>query len=392
MKSHRHLLPTLLITLSALLLGSLLPLSNVLSQDGQPPAAPDTTSPNAVDGRPFAALSYQGNLNRGDVPYTGICDFRFTLWPVASGGRQIGLTQNSTDIQVTDGVFTTLLLFGITNGFIVGGENHFVQTEVKCQGDSDFTRLSPRQNLRPAPSALTLQPGAEIVDRSIETGVDALHVVQTTLNSQAIHGEAIADGSIGVWGEGVNNTGVYGLSQGGTGVWGQSTDANTVAVKGIANATGSVGVWGESAANTGVYGQSDAAGGAALWGKNTAGGVALKAEGNVVQSYDKGGVAKAMVHVVGGAIVDCYNGVTGATITSNSCGMTVVNLELGVYNVDVGFPVAGRFPLVQLDYGGIDPLVSYADLGTTLPDTINVIFLTPDDSNAGNANFWLLLF
>ena len=53
MKSHRHLLPTLLITLSALLLGSLLPLSNVLSQDGQPPAAPTPPRPMPLTAGPL---------------------------------------------------------------------------------------------------------------------------------------------------------------------------------------------------------------------------------------------------------------------------------------------------------------------------------------------------
>ncbi|HRJ44890.1 MAG TPA: hypothetical protein PL105_23540, partial [Caldilineaceae bacterium] len=301
MKTNRHLFFTLVIALAALLLGTFIPLGAVLSQGGTPQTGADSAvSPDTVDARPAPALTYQGNLKRGGAAYTGTCDFHFSLWEKASGGLQIGLTQNSTGVEVTDGLFTTLLVFGFDNDFIVGGENRFIQTDVKCPGDGDYTTLTPRQALRPAASALTLQPGATIIDRSLTTGVDALYVAQTTANSQAIHGKATDTGSIGVWGEGVNNTGVYGLSQGGTGVWGkstsatgvygesgsgtgvsgQSTGANTIAVKGVANAAGSVGVWGQSAANTGVYGQSGAAGGAALWGNNTAGGVALKAEGN----------------------------------------------------------------------------------------------------------------
>ena len=159
--------------------------------------------------------------------------------------------------------------------------------------------------MRPAASALTLQPGATIIDRSLTTGVDALSVTQTIMNSNAIHGKGTATGSIGVWGEGVNNTGVYGSSQGGTGVWCQSANANTVAVRGIANAAGSVGVWGESVANTGVYGQSGVAGSAALWGKNTAGGIALKAEGNAVQNQNMNGLPKAMALVRRNEIVRC---------------------------------------------------------------------------------------
>ena len=275
---------------------------------------------------------------------------------------QIGLTRNSTGVQVTNGMFTTLLVFGFDNDFIIGGENRFIQTEVKCADDSDFTRLSPRQALRPAASALTLQPGATIIDRSLTTGVDALSVTQTIMNSNAIHGKGTATGSIGVWGEGVNNTGVYGSSQGGTGVWGQSANANTVAVRGIANAAGSVGVWGESAANTGVYGQSGAAGSAALWGKNTAGGIALKAEGNAVQNQNMNGLPKAMALVRRNEIVRCYNGVSGAT--TNGCGFTATWIKQGgdsdhgdnsESRIDFGFNIEDRFIVANLiNPDGID--------------------------------------
>ncbi len=58
-----------------------------------------------------------------------------------------------------------------------------------------------------APYAIGLRPGAVV--RSAQAG-DLIYVEQNLSNSVAIHGKGAASGSIGVWGEGVNNTGVYG--------------------------------------------------------------------------------------------------------------------------------------------------------------------------------------
>ena len=123
---------------------------------------------------------------------------------------------------------------------------------------------------------------------------DGVRGTTTAANRVGVRGVANATGGVGIWGESDASTGVFGTSGRGVGVWGQAGGANTVGVKGVANSAGAVGVWGESAANTGVYGQSGAAGGAALWGKNTAGGIALKAEGNAVQSLNMNGLPKAM--------------------------------------------------------------------------------------------------
>ena len=123
----------------------------------------------------------------------------------------------------------------------------------------------------------------------------------------------------GVWGESTGASGVVGISSGqyaggvygenkgqGYGVWGKSPNG--------------AGVVGESTKWTGVYGQTGTAGVAALWGKNTAGGIALNAEGHAIQSFDKGGFVKAMALINETGIVRCYNGITGAT--TNGCGFT----------------------------------------------------------------------
>ena len=148
---------------------------------------------------------------------------------------------------------------------------------------------------------------------------------------------------------------------------GQAGGTGTIGVKGVADGTGSVGVWGQSAANTGVYGQSGSASGAALWGKNTAGGIALRVEGNAVQSLNMNGLPKAMAYIVrqgnGLMIERCYNGVTGAT--TGNCGFKVDWIAQGAQAnnsnaiVNFGFSVDGRFVAANVvKLSGID--VEYA--------------------------------
>ena len=194
---------------------------------------------------------------------------------------------------------------------------------------------------------------------------DGVRGTATAANRIGVKGVANATGAVGVWGESDANTGVFGTSGKGTGVWGQAGGTGTIGVKGVADGTGSVGVWGQSAANTGVYGQSASASGAALWGKNTAGGIALKAEGNAVQSLNMNGLPKAMALVVPDAslggysgpmiIQRCYNGVTGQS--TGNCGFTSEWIKQGgdtnqsdnsVSTIDFGFNIESRFVIANI--------------------------------------------
>lgn len=194
---------------------------------------------------------------------------------------------------------------------------------------------------------------------------------QNTGSGYGVYGQATAGAGVygqstnwlGVYGQSTNQAGVVGESSGHDGVRGTTTAANRIGVKGVANATGSVGVWGESAANTGVYAQSGALNGVALWGRNTTGGIALKAEGSAVQSRDMGGLPKAMALIEptfsNARIIRCYNGLTGDSFAGGGCGdFSAQLLPVGAsvpyeVRVDFGFPVNDRFIMVQaMDTGG----------------------------------------
>ena len=187
-----------------------------------------------------------------------------------------------------------------------------------------------------------------------QSGVYGETAVAHSNGPAGVYGKSTGDGGIGVTGEATlgNSWGVYGIGAAGAGVMGKATSG--------------VALRGESATGPGVYGQTGAAGSPALWGKNTAGGIAVKAEGNAVQSLANGGFVKAMAYVDFGtglsgptAILQCYNGLTGAS--SNGCGFSASWIKQGgapfnddnsISVIDFGFNVQDRFILANSRWGG----------------------------------------
>src|SRR3974390_75234 len=63
------------------------------------------------------AFTYQGQLESGGNPVTGLYDFTNALYNARSGGSQVGPTVTLTAVPVTNGLFTVLLDFGsVFNG------------------------------------------------------------------------------------------------------------------------------------------------------------------------------------------------------------------------------------------------------------------------------------
>ncbi|PYS38567.1 MAG: hypothetical protein DMF71_16645 [Acidobacteria bacterium] len=77
------------------------------------------------------AFTYQGRLTDGGTPANGNYDLQFTLWDSASGGSQIGATQNFSNIGVSSGIFTVTLDFG-ANAF--PGANRFLEINARLSG------------------------------------------------------------------------------------------------------------------------------------------------------------------------------------------------------------------------------------------------------------------
>ncbi len=97
-----------------------------------------------------AAFTYQGRLDRDGQPYTGSCDFQFSLWDAVTDGLEISSVLHLDDLAVFDGLFTAELDFG-PGAF--NGDARWLAVAVQCPGDTGPTSF-PRQELTAAPYAL----------------------------------------------------------------------------------------------------------------------------------------------------------------------------------------------------------------------------------------------
>ena len=226
-----------------------------------PVAAEDTPAqaPELLAVTTGTVFTYQGQLNDNGTPASGSFDFEFKLFDAAGGGTQVGTTQNTHAVAVSQGVFTTALDFGAA----FDGQARWLEIAVRPAGGGGYTLLVPRQALTATPYALGLVPGVLV---SGGVAGSTLMAVNTSNNNIALRGEANGLGGVGVWGQSNANTGVYGLTTGGKGVWGESTADLGTGVYGKSN--GGKGVEGLSTQNIGVYGESTNWVG--VWGESVA--------------------------------------------------------------------------------------------------------------------------
>jgi hypothetical protein len=96
------------------------------------------------------AFTYQGRLNDGTNPATGLYDFQFSLSNAPSGGSQVGSTLTETALAVTNGLFITSLDFGS----VYTGSSFWLGISVRTNGAGSYVGLSPLQPLTPTPYAI----------------------------------------------------------------------------------------------------------------------------------------------------------------------------------------------------------------------------------------------
>jgi hypothetical protein len=160
-------------------------------------------------------ITYQGKLtDAAGNPLTGDYSVTFKLYAVSSGG--IALATDTHTVQASKGLFTTQIT--ADPSFFDG---RALWLGIKVGADPEMT---PRQEIRPVPYALSLRPGARILTHEREVAISA-----------------ISDIGTGVQGESSTSIGVSGVSQDFAGVSGSS---NTY-----------FGVMGSSLTNAGVYGK-----------------------------------------------------------------------------------------------------------------------------------------
>ena len=184
------------------------------------------------------SITYQGKLtNAAGSPLTGPYTVTFKLYDVSSGGTALATDTHS--VTATKGLFTTQIT--ADPRFFDG---RALWLGIKVGADAEMT---PRQEIRPVPYALSLRPGAVI------TGTD----VSSTLNLQNNGGGTALDAST----SGTYSPGVLTKTSGDSshGVRAYTSGTGSHAVYATTWAPGSIGVWAytEGIGSPGVYASTD---------------------------------------------------------------------------------------------------------------------------------------
>ena len=140
------------------------------------------------------AFTYQGRLNNGANPTTGIYDLRFTIYDAVGGGSASGVLTNAAT-PVTNGLFTVTLDFG---GGVFTGNARWLEIAVRTNGATAFTTLAPRQPVTPTPyailagSATTASTAANVPASGIGAGTANISITGNagTATSAAYAGSA----------------------------------------------------------------------------------------------------------------------------------------------------------------------------------------------------------
>jgi hypothetical protein len=94
-------------------------------------------------------FTYQGRLDKNEVPANSSCSFQFSLWDAATSGTLIAGPVNAS-VVIEDGLFTAPLDFGN----VFDGNPRWLEISVNCQGDPGYTVLTPRQEITSSPYSI----------------------------------------------------------------------------------------------------------------------------------------------------------------------------------------------------------------------------------------------
>jgi hypothetical protein len=154
------------------------------------------------------AFTYQGRLNSGGSPASGLYDFRFKLYVDPFGNTQVGTSYLTNAVPTTNGLFITTIDFGAG---IFTGTTNWLEVDVRTNGISGYTMLNPYQELMPTPYAIFAETASNL------SGVlPAAQLSGTILNSSLPaspnFGGTVTAGSFSGDGAGVTNVNAAALN------------------------------------------------------------------------------------------------------------------------------------------------------------------------------------
>ena len=130
-----------------------------------------------------SAFTYQGRLTDGASPASGGYDLRFTIYDAPTNGTLKAMVTNAS-VAVANGLFTTPIDFGQPPANF---NAMWLEIGVRTNGSAgDFTIVSPRQALLPAPYAFYALNASNAV-----TSVTASNVTPGSINSASIQAGCI---------------------------------------------------------------------------------------------------------------------------------------------------------------------------------------------------------
>ncbi len=337
------------------------------------------------------AFNYQGKLTDTGAPQSSY-QMRFELYDAVAGGTQIGASITNPAVAVAAGIFSIQLDFGAA---AFNGTDRFVEIAVRRTSDDAWTVLAARQQISPTPysiksmnsttaDSLTTACVGCVQDANIANLAGSKVIGQIPSQSVPIGSGNYIQNAAAALGAGQNPVqDSAGFNIDGSGVIGDSLGIGIVPRTGIKldvigtaiisplgtglmqfgnpnSETGMTTIVGNGRTDLRydgttvklvaglVGGPPSSSSGIAITNSGNVGiGTTtplakLHVAGNAVQDRDKGGIIKAMLYVGGnGALVRCYNGVSGAS--TGNCGFTVERLTDGLYEVNFGFQVTDRF-------------------------------------------------
>lgn len=120
-----------------------------------------------------SAFTYQGRLMDGGLPATGSYDLRLTLFDTATNGNQINMSVERDAVQVTSGIFSVTIDFGVA---AFPGADRWLEIALRANGGNAFTIVTPRQLITAMPYAIQ---AIEASNAAALGGVQASQYVQT---------------------------------------------------------------------------------------------------------------------------------------------------------------------------------------------------------------------
>ena len=106
------------------------------------------------------AFSYQGRLNDGAYPATGLYDVRFSVCDALTNGSTVAGPLTNTATGITNGLFSTVLDFGAG---VFTGPARWLQLDVRTNGTGTFTPLAPRELLLAVPYAVMANSASNLL-------------------------------------------------------------------------------------------------------------------------------------------------------------------------------------------------------------------------------------